>query len=82
MLDPLLYWESVQPPKKLLARWEAEAFLALNVLDRRDVPALAQLELMSAEDILWILAATDPSAAIRRWSKQQQPLAAFDSDLD
>ena len=44
--------------------------------------APAQLEDMSADDMLWILAAADPSAAFRAWAKRQQPSDLFDTDLD
>ena len=37
---------------------------------------------MSADDMLWILAAVDPSAAFRAWARQQQPSDLFDTDLD
>jgi hypothetical protein len=37
---------------------------------------------MSADDMLLILAAPDPSAAFRAWAKQQQPSDLFDTDLD
>jgi hypothetical protein len=68
-----LIWKAVQPPDKLLVRWaDHEAFLPLNVEDSRDLPPPARLETMSADDMLWILAATDPSAAVRAWASRQQ----------
>jgi hypothetical protein len=76
-------WASVQPPEKLLVRWaEHEAFLPLNVEDGRQLPPPVQLEQMSADDMLLILAAADPSAAFRAWGKQRQPSDLFDADLD
>lgn len=76
-------WEPVQPPEKLLVRWDAnEAFLPLNVEDRHTLPPPAALEGMSAADMLWILAAADPSAAFRAWAREQNPTEPFDSDLD
>ena len=78
-----LAWAPVYPPDKLLVRWaDQEAFLPLNVEDGRDLPPPAELEQMSADDMLWILAAADPSAAFRAWAKQQQPPDVFDADLD
>jgi len=78
-----LDWSPLQPPDKLLVRWaESEAFLPLNVEDGRNLPAPSQLEHMSADDMLWILAATDPSAAFRAWARRQQPSDLFDTDLD
>lgn len=78
-----LAWAPSQPPDKLLVRWaDKEAFLPLNVEDSHDLPPPAQLEHMSADDMLGILAAADPSAAFRAWAKQQQPSDLFDTDLD
>jgi hypothetical protein len=76
-------WVPVQPPEKLLVRWaDYEAFLPLNVEDSRDLPPPAQLEHMSADDMLWILAAADPSAAFRAWAQRQHPSDLFDTELD
>jgi hypothetical protein len=78
-----LAWSPDQPPEKLLVRWaEHEAFLPLNVEDSRQLPPPSQLENMSADDMLMILAAADPSAAFRAWAKRQQPSDLFDSELD
>lgn len=78
-----LSWAPIQPPDKLLVRWaDKEAFLPLNVENSHDLPPPAQLEHMSADDMLGILAAADPSAAFRAWAKQQQPSDLFDTDLD
>lgn len=78
-----LAWGPVQPPEKLLVRWaEHEAFLPLNVEDSRQLPPPSQLENMSADDMLMILAAADPSAAFRAWAKRQQTSDLFDSELD
>lgn len=63
-----LCWTPPEPPERLLVKWgECEAFLPLNVHDTRELPPPAQLEHMSADDMLWILAAADPSAAYRAW---------------
>jgi hypothetical protein len=78
-----LSWEPVQPPEKLLVQWDDhEAFLPLNVEDSHHLPPPAQLEHMSADDMLWILAAADPSAAFRAWTRTQHPSELFDADLD
>jgi hypothetical protein len=37
---------------------------------------------MSADDMLGILAATDPSAAFRAWARRRLPSDIFDDDLD
>ncbi len=78
-----LAWIPIQPPEKLLVRWgDYESFLPLNVQDRRNLPPPVLIDHMSADDLLWILAAADPSAAFRAWAKQQQPSDGFDEDLD
>ena len=76
-------WLPVHPPEKLLVRWaDHEAFLPMNVEDSRELPPPSQLECMTADDMLLILAAADPSAAFRAWAKQRQPSDLFDTDLD
>lgn len=76
-------WRSVQPPEMLLVRWPAgEAFWALNVEDAQQLPPPAELAKMSADDMLLILAASDPSAAFRAWAKRQQAANVFDDELD
>lgn len=78
-----LAWQPARPPAKLLVQWPGgKAFWTLNVEDARQLPAPAALEKMSADDMLGILAASDPSAALRAWAKNQQPREIFDDDLD
>jgi hypothetical protein len=78
-----IVWVPIQPPEKLLVQWpDHEAFMPLNVEDSRHLPPPAQIEHMSADDMLWILAAADPSAAFRAWAKTQRPSGLFDTDLD
>ncbi len=77
-----LEWLPPSPPEKLLVQWEQhKASLPLNVEDSRRLPPPEQLKDMSADDMLWILAAADPSAAFRAWAKRQQS-DLFDPDLD
>lgn len=81
--DVNIPWESVQPPEKLLVRWmDGEAFWPLNVEDAQRLPPPAELENMSADDMLLILAASDPGGAFRAWTKEQQPDQPFDEELD
>ena len=76
-------WDAAQPPDRLLVRWaEGEAFLPLNVEDRRALPPPAKLEEMSADEMLWILATVDPSAAFRAWARRQQSSELFDEEID
>ncbi|MGE0466424.1 MAG: phospholipase D-like domain-containing protein [Steroidobacteraceae bacterium] len=68
-----LQWEVPEPPTKLLVAWDRfEAFLPLNVEDGRELPAPTILASMSADDMLAILAAADPSAAFRAWSSRHE----------
>jgi len=76
-------WKPVQPPERLLVQWSAgEAFWPLNVEDARQLPPPAELAEMSADDMLMILAASDPSAAYRAWTKRRQRDEGFDDELD
>jgi hypothetical protein len=76
-------WEPSQPPEKLLVQWDdKETFLPLNVQDRRELPPPPQLDKMTADDMLGILAASDPSAAYRAWAKSQQPGDQEEDELD
>jgi hypothetical protein len=78
-----IVWEPVEPPAKLLVRWpEGEAFWPLNVEDARRLPPPAALEKMSADEMLRILAASDPGAASRAWARQHEPPGPFDDGLD
>ena len=78
-----LPWLPLEPPDRLLVLWDGEeAFLPLNVEDGQQLPPPALLEKMSADDMLWILAAADPSAAFRAWARAQQPSDRFDIDVD
>lgn len=79
----VIAWDAVQPPEKLLVQWDDnETFLSLNVEDRRELPPPPQLEKMTADDMLGIIAASDPSAAYRAWAKSQQPDNQEEDELD
>ena len=78
-----LPWLPLQPPDRLSVSWDGEeAFLPLNVEDGQQLPPPPQLEQMSADDMLWVLAAADPSAAIRACARDQQSSDRFDADVD
>lgn len=78
-----LNWPPQLPPDRLLVSWNGqEAFLPLNVENPEQLPPPAEIDQMSADDILWILAAADPSAAFRAWASRQQTSDTFDTDLD
>jgi hypothetical protein len=76
-------WQAVQPPEKLLVLWDGnDMFLPLNVEDRRELPPPPHLQNMTADDMLGIIAASDPSAAFRAWAKRQQPETQEEDELD
>lgn len=78
-----LAWHSVQPPERLLVRWPTgEASWPFNVEDARQLPPPAELSEMTADDMLLVLAASDPSAAFRAWVKTQRSDDGFDEELD
>ena len=81
--ENVLEWDSTQPPDRILVRWaDREACLPLNVEDSRALPPPARLQEMSADEMLRILAAADPSAAFRAWARRQQSSELFDEELD
>jgi hypothetical protein len=76
-------WEPIEPPQKLLVRWDSgEAFWPLNVEDASHLPPPEKLERMSADDLLLILAASDPGGALRVWARQHSDSTGFDDELD
>ena len=78
-----VHWPPPQPPDRLLVSWGGqEGFLPLNVEDGQQLPPPEKLEQMSADDMLWILAAADPSAAFRAWARGRQPSDRFNTELD
>jgi hypothetical protein len=73
----------------LLVRWISnhsewsEGLLPINVECPDDLPAPTEIQNMSADDLLMILAASDPGAALRVWTKTiQRSEDGFDEDLD
>jgi hypothetical protein len=73
----------------LLVRWLSnngtwsEGFLPINVECPDDLPAPTEIQSMSADDLLMILAASDPGVALRSWTKTiQRSEDGFDEDLD
>src|SRR5262249_20933584 len=78
-----LEWPPVQSPEKLQVRWpDGEAFWTLNVEDARQLPPPARLEEMTADDMLLVLAASDPGAALRAWGKRKPADYQFYHELD
>ena len=82
-------WQHPRPPSRVLVRWLSndgtwsEGFLPINVECPDDLPAPTEIQSMSADDLLMILAASDPGAALRVWTKTlHQSEDGFDEDLD
>jgi len=76
-------WQNAEPPERLLVRWGGcEAFMPLNVEDGAKLPAPPKLRTMTAEHMLEVLAASDPSAALRWWTKHQDVPGTDEEELD
>ena len=77
-------WAAYEPPERLRIDWEQQhAFLPLNVADALALPEPSELREMTADDMLAIIAASDPGAALRAWSRRRQPAdPTIDPDLD
>jgi hypothetical protein len=78
-------WSAPEPPELLRVVWGPHsAFLPLNVDDARTLPPPPALRDMTAEEMLTIIAATDPGAAMRAWERRRRTGAidTFDPDLD
>lgn len=83
-----LNWAPTSPPTKLLVQWTnesgkspQEAFLPINAEDISMLPPPEQLKQMSADDLLWLLAASDTGAAYRSLL-HRDTVDQFDPDLD
>lgn len=81
-------WDEVSPPTMLHVHWTDKSgdsrtsVLTLNVEDAATLPPPDQVSGMTADEMLMILAASDPGAAFRVWARIQQDDSAFDEDLD
>jgi len=78
-----LAWGHDYAPGKLLVKWEdKQAFWSLNVEDQAKLPVPHEIESMTAQDLLFILAASDASGAFRAWARRKATDSAFDDELD
>ena len=78
-----IVWEHEYAPGKLLVKWEdKQAFWSLNVEDQSTLPVPHEIESMTAQDLLFILAASDASGAFRAWARQRATESDFDEELD
>ena len=86
--DTVLGWDQPMPPAVLHVHWtdksggEQSSVMTLNVEDASVLPPPIQVSGMTADEMLMILAATDPGAAFRIWAKRQLSDSPFDEDLD
>ena len=78
-------WVPADPPEKLRVTWDDHtAFMPLNVDDARSLPPPSILRDMTADEMLAILAASDPGAALRIWERRRRLgiNGGYDPDLD
>lgn len=82
-------WLRLSPPTRMLIRWTSndgtlcEGLVPINVDNPSDLPAPTEIQNMSSDDLLMILAASDPGAALRVWAAGKISLDnGFDEDLD
>jgi hypothetical protein len=77
-------WAAYEPPERLRIDWvDQHAFLPLNVADAMALPEPSELREMTADEMLAIIAACDPGAALRAWGRHRQPAdLTIDPDLD
>lgn len=77
-------WEEPDPPVRLRVRWDEdfEADWPFNVNDPASIPPPAIIQGMTADDMLRVLATTDPGAALRVWAAGRDVRDEFDPDLD
>lgn len=76
-------WSADGAPGRLLVRWgDKQAFWAINAEDHSQLPVPDEIRGMSYEDLLLILATSDPGAAFRLWARRQQVESSYDEELD
>jgi hypothetical protein len=78
-------WLPMDPPEMLRVSWgQYTAFLPLNVDDAGCLPPPPAIRDMSSDEMLAIIAASDPGAALRAWERLRRTstIDAFDPDLD
>ena len=74
-------WKLDYAPGKLLVCWDdQQAFWTVNVEDQKKLPIPCEIESMSAQDMLYILAASGD--AFRVWARQQTTVSEYDEELD
>ncbi len=85
MLTLNVQWPEEYPPQELRVTWGASqvAEWPFNVRNPESLPAPRHLREMSADDLLRVLAAADPKAALRAWARASQTgVIGFEPDQD
>ena len=78
-----IVWDHDYAPGKLMVNWDdKQAFWSLNVEDPSKLPVPHDIKAMTAQDLLFILAASDVSGAFRAWARQRASESDFDEELD
>jgi len=77
-------WTRSHPPDTVQVRWDEDhlGILPVNVEDPTELPAPVDIEGMSSEEMLRLLAATNPSAELRHWLRAQNLMGSDDDALD
>ncbi|MFN2317213.1 MAG: hypothetical protein ABR602_11055 [Gemmatimonadales bacterium] len=77
-------WESERPPTRLRVTWGdgQAADWPFNVTDPAAVPPPPELSGLTADEMLRMLATSDPGAAARAWAARKGSDAEFDPELD
>jgi len=76
-------WRNTTPPDKLFVAWDEDhsAFLPLNIEDESLLPAPVDIQSLSTEELLSILATTNPGARYRLLAKRLGDANEYDSEL-
>lgn len=78
-------WPEEYPPQELRVVWSGDqvAEWPFNVRDPGSLPPMLHLRDMSADDLLRVLAAADPKAALRAWARATLTgVSGFEPDED
>ncbi len=77
-------WTHANPPVRLLVQLESGEAIdwPINVSDPSLLPPPAEFATLTAEEMLRLLAASDPGAALRSFARRRGKVDGFDSELD
>lgn len=77
-------WEANYPPVRLMVRW-GEGSVAdwpMNVSNPAQLPPPQEFAAMTADEMLRLLAASDPGAALRAFVRRKGKVDGFEAELD